>query len=196
MPLRNCKYWIFDMDGTLTLPIHDFEWIRQKLGLAQGTPILEAINEMPEPEGRRATQLLHDLEMELAHKAKPQPGIESILQSLIDNGKRLGILTRNGREITRTTLIAAGLAGFFEGDSIICRDTCAPKPSPDGVLHLLEIWGASKEETVIVGDFLYDIEAGYHAGIHTVHYDYQGVFSWPEYTHQKITRLDQLQSMM
>ena len=196
MPLRNCQYWIFDMDGTLTLPIHDFEWIRQKIGLDQGEPILEAIKEMPEDAACRATELLHDLEMELAHKAKPQPGVESILQNLIDKGKRLGILTRNGKEITQTTLNAAGLDRFFELDSIVSRDTCAPKPSPDGVLHLLEIWGAAKEEAVIVGDFRYDIEAGYHAGIHTVHYDHQGIFSWPQFTHQKITRLDQLRVMM
>jgi len=196
MPIRNCHYWIFDMDGTLTLPIHDFEWIRQKLGLSPGTPILEAIEKMPADAAHRATELLHDLEMQLAYKAKPQPDIDSILQTLIDKGKRLGILTRNGKEITHTTLKAAGLDRFFEWDAIVSRDTCAPKPSPDGVLHLLEVWGAAKEETVIVGDFRYDIEAGYYAGIHTVHYDHQGLFSWPEFTHQKITELGQLRMMM
>ncbi len=183
------------MDGTLTLPIHDFNWIRQKLGVGQGVPILEAIERMPADAARRATRLLHDLEMELAHKAQPQPGIESVLQTLVDKGKRLGILTRNGGEITRVTLKAVGLEGFFQENSIISRESCSPKPSPDGVLRLLEVWGASKEETVIVGDYRYDIEAGYYAGIQTVHYDHQGIFPWPQFTHQKITELDQLKLM-
>ena len=66
MPLRHCQFWIFDMDGTLTIPIHDFEEIRSALDIAPGTPILEAIKGMPEDQARAVNQKLHDLEMELA----------------------------------------------------------------------------------------------------------------------------------
>ena len=148
------------MDGTLTIPVHDFEVIREKLGISSGTPILEAISIMPEKQAEKARQLLHDLEMELAHEAQPQPDAEALLESLVAKGKQLAILTRNGEEIGHATLKAAGLDKYFSSETLIGRDTCPPKPQPDGVHYLLNYWGAEKDSTVIVGDFLYDIQAG------------------------------------
>ena len=46
--LTASKYWVFDMDGTLTVAVHDFNAIRDELGLPQGRPILEQLAEMPE----------------------------------------------------------------------------------------------------------------------------------------------------
>jgi len=51
-PLAHCKHWIFDMDGTLTLAVHDFDEIRKSLGIVEGKPILEAISEMT-PDGKQ-----------------------------------------------------------------------------------------------------------------------------------------------
>ena len=183
------------MDGTLTIPVHDFEMIRQKLGISPGKPILEAISMMPQDEAQSARQLLHDLEMELAFDAKPQPDAVAVLDSLVDKGKQLAILTRNGEEIGHATLKAAGLDRYFSRETLIGRDTCAPKPLPDGVYHLLDYWGAEKDSTVIIGDFLYDIQAGFDAGIRTVHFDSQGLFQWPQFTHHKITRLGDLSAL-
>ena len=48
------------MDGTLTLAVHDFDAIRKTLGIAEGKPILEAIDEMPQQQAAEITQqLLH-----------------------------------------------------------------------------------------------------------------------------------------
>ncbi len=184
------------MDGTLTLPVHDFEEIRKQIGIPSGRPILEAIEQMPRAEATRVTRHLHELEMELAYRAQPQPGARKVLEALAGRGRDLGILTRNGREITRATLKTIGLEQYFDRESVICRDTCLPKPSPDGVHRLLKRWNAAKEETVIVGDYLYDIQAGSAAGIRTVHFDCRGVFPWPEYTHHGITRLGDLERMI
>ena len=115
------------MDGTLTLPVHDFEEIRTQLGIESGAPILEAIEKMPEERAKEITQKLHDMEMQLAYQAEPQPGTIDLLEKLRDRGKQLGILTRNGGEITLATLNAIGLEGFFEANSVVSRDDCAPK---------------------------------------------------------------------
>ena len=40
------KHWIFDMDGTLTIGVHDFDMMRSELGLAPDQGILEAVQAM------------------------------------------------------------------------------------------------------------------------------------------------------
>jgi len=184
------------MDGTLTEPVHDFELIRTKLGIPLGPPILEAIRAMPTEKAAQVRENLENLEMELAGQASAQPGIFQIVEKLVNRGKKLGILTRNSEEIAAATLRACGLIDFFQPVSIIGRETCLPKPEPDGVNHLIEYWGASKAETVLVGDFLYDIQAGYQAGIKTVHFDQSGEFKWPQYTNHRITAIAELESMI
>ena len=41
------KHWVFDLDGTLTLPVHDFSIIRQVLGVPQGNDILGYLAPFP-----------------------------------------------------------------------------------------------------------------------------------------------------
>ena len=177
------------MDGTLTIPVHDFEDIRRQLGIEPATPILEAIANMPPAQAKETHRRLHDIEMDIAALAKPQPGAEELLSLLTENGHHLGILTRNDEDIAAATLDASGLSKYFDLSCVVGRETCAPKPLPDGVHHLLRKWAATPENTVMVGDFLYDIEAGKRAGVRTVHFDSSGAFSWPEYTDHKVTRL-------
>jgi len=184
------------MDGTLTMPIHDFNDIRRQLGIKQNAPILEAIKEMPLEQGVQVSARLHQIEMEIASLATPQPGAEALLEELTGAGRQLGILTRNDEDIAEATLKASGLDRFFERDHVIGRETCAPKPLPDGVLHLLSIWSVSPAKTVMVGDFLYDIEAGKKAGVHTVHFDSSGAFQWPEYTDHGVTRIEDISALM
>ena len=51
--LSTKRYWVFDMDGTLTVAVHDFDAIRDALGLPQGRPILEQLAELPADEAQR-----------------------------------------------------------------------------------------------------------------------------------------------
>lgn len=177
------------MDGTLTIPVHDFDEIRRQLGIEPATPILEAIANMPPARANEMHRRLHEIEMDIAALARPQPGAAELLSFLTENGHQLGILTRNDEDIAAATLDASGLAEFFDSSCVVGRETCAPKPLPDGVHHLLRKWAAPPAHTVMVGDFLYDIEAGKRAGVRTVHFDSSGAFSWPEFTDHKVTRL-------
>lgn len=177
------------MDGTLTMPVHDFDDIRRQLGIEKGIPILEAIDAMPQEEAQLTKIRLNEIEMEIAYLAQPQPGASALLESMAERGFELGILTRNDEQIAVATLAASGLKDFFNADAVIGRETCAPKPLPDGVLHLLSIWQADAETTVMVGDYLYDIEAGKKAGVKTVHFDSSGRFSWPQYMDHGVEKL-------
>lgn len=184
------------MDGTLTIPVHDFDDIRRQLGIEPGTPILEAIAKMPSRRAQETHRHLHEIEMGIAALATPQPGAEELLTRLTENGSCLGILTRNDEDIAGATLIASGLDRFFDSSYIVGRETCAPKPLPDGVHHLLAKWSAPASHTVMVGDFLYDIEAGKRAGVRTVHFDSSGTFSWPEFTDHKVTALSEIGALI
>jgi HAD superfamily hydrolase (TIGR01549 family) len=158
--LRNRGHWIFDLDGTLTVSAHDFDHIRRELGLSPETPILEALHAMPESEAAPLWESLNELEFYYAGKASVMRGASELLQKLHDGGRQLAILTRNTMPVVKHTLQACKIDHFFPLDHILDRDSCIPKPSPDGVKRLLDFWQADADDTVMVGDYLYDLEAG------------------------------------
>lgn len=174
MDLSKRSYWIFDMDGTLTMPVHDFDAIRDELGLPQGRPILEQLAELPVEKAAMLRRRLEGIEHEIARSAVKQPGSSELLTALQSRGATIGILTRNSHRNALTTLEACGLAGFFDPRYVVGREMCDPKPSADGINQLLDRWGATPDEAVMVGDFLFDILAGREAGTATVFVDNHG----------------------
>jgi len=190
--LKHRNHWIFDLDGTLTVSAHDFEHIRSELGLAPETPILEALHAMPKAQAAPLWKQLNELEFYYAGKASVMQGAEDLLQCLHEKGRPLAILTRNTMPVVHQTLEACRLAHFFPVEHILDRDSCIPKPSSDGVRRLLEFWQARADDTVMVGDYLYDLEAGKGAGVATVHVDTRGEVDWPEYTDIRVEGLGEL----
>lgn len=190
--LRNRSHWIFDLDGTLTVSAHDFEHIRRELGLAPQTPILEALHAMPAAEAAPLWEQLNELEFYYAGKSSVMQGAAELLHRLHEDGRQLAILTRNTMPVVRQTLAACRLEHFFPVDHILDRDSCIPKPSPDGVRQLLAFWQAEHDDTVMVGDYLYDLEAGKGAGVATVHVDTRGDVDWSEYTDIRVEGLGEI----
>lgn len=185
-------HWIFDMDGTLTRAVHDFDAIRAELGLPRGRLILEALAEKPEPERAALLERLDAIELRLARRAEPQPGAGALLRTLVGRGARLGILTRNSRRNAHETLRAAGLSGFFAADDVLGRDEAPPKPSPAGVLALVRRFGGDASTAVMVGDYRLDLLSGRSAGAMTVYLDPSGHFEFAELADHRIRRLDDL----
>ncbi|NEZ55530.1 HAD family hydrolase [Adonisia turfae] len=179
--LANRTCWVFDMDGTLTLGIHNFEAIRATLELPVGTPILESLRQLPPDIAAVKYKQLREIELDLASQATAQPGAHELLELLISQGKQIGILTRNGKDIAHETLDACGLMDFFEPALVLSRDCHAPKPEPDGILALLDTWEAPSTAAVMVGDYKFDLMAGQRAGTATIYIDTDGEFMWSEY---------------
>ena len=190
--LKHRGHWIFDLDGTLTVSAHDFDHIRRELGLAPETPILEALHAMPENEAAPLWESLNELEFYYAGKASVMQGASELLQKLHENGRQLAIMTRNTMPVVKHTLQACKIDHFFPLNHILDRDACMPKPSPDGVRQLLDLWQADADDTVMVGDYLYDLEAGKGAGVATVHLDTRGNVDWSEFTDIRIEELGEL----
>ena len=81
------------------------------------------------------------------------------------------MLTRNGRSAVDRALARFTALTADDFDVIVTRDDgdVAPKPAPDGVLHAAAAMGVPPEETLVVGDFLLDMQAGRAAGAVTAH---------------------------
>ncbi|KAF1011750.1 MAG: Phosphoglycolate phosphatase [Pseudomonas fluorescens] len=91
-----------------------------------------------------------------------------MVRELAGRGCRLGILTRNARELAHVTLQAIGLADCFAVEDVLGREDAAPKPDPDGLLKLAGAWDVSPAEMVMVGDYRFDLDCGRAAGTRTV----------------------------
>jgi len=181
-PLLARRYWVFDLDGTLTVPAHDFAAIRKRLCIPEEADILAYIDSRENGERARLRKLLDEIEGEVCAIARPAQGASHLMEVLRRRGARVGILTRNTRDIAARTLSAIGIGGYFEPDCILGRDEAAPKPDPDGIFRLGFRWSASAADMVMVGDYLFDLQAGRSAGAATVHVDQSARFRWPHLT--------------
>ena len=187
--------WIFDMDGTLTESLHDFPAISRALGLPAHEPILEALARLSPIEAAKCNQQLTEIELDIARQATPQPGAYDLLNELKSQGKHVGILTRNTKDIAHETLAACDLAEFFAPDDILGRSCCLPKPKPDGILQLLSAWSLSPAAAVMTGDHKFDLLAGRNAKAAAVYLDPQGEFPWKAYADYSVTSLEQLRRL-
>ncbi len=190
------KHWVFDLDGTLTLPVHDFSVIRQVLGVPQGIDILGYLASLPDAEAQPLHEKLNAIETELLERIEPAPGTVQLVKALQRRGSRIGILTRNTRDVAARTLDCLGVGGYFLEECILGRDEAPPKPDPEGLFRLSVQWKTVPAEMVMVGDYLFDLQTGRNAGAATIHVDRTGSFLWPELTDIGVCTLEELLEML
>ncbi len=186
------RHWVFDLDGTLTVAVHDFAAIRHELGVPEGSDILGFISSLQAAEALSLHARLNDIEMELAKKTAPAAGAVSLVETLHGRGVRMGVLTRNTRENALRTLAAIGVGEYFSPACVIGRDDALPKPDPDGIHKLSANWGTMAADVVMVGDYLYDLQSGRAAGVATIHVDRTRAFRWPELADIGVVTLEEL----
>jgi len=195
MTLHHLSHWVFDLDGTLTLAVHDFAAIRRHLGIPAQADILHHLADLPltEREAKHAWLLEH--ERELAVAARPAPGAVALVRTLYERGRRLGILTRNARELALLTLVAIGLEDCFDPAAVLGRDEAAPKPDPGGLLRLADLWQVAPASLVMVGDHRYDLECGRAAGCLTLQVNQPGD-PWPAARDQRFENCQEILSAL
>jgi hydrogenase expression/formation protein HypE len=158
---------LFDFDGTLTVPdTLDFAAVRQAVGCPRGVGLLEHLADVTDAQERRAKEaVLEAWEIEAAGRTRENAGATDLVSTLHDLGVPLGIITRNTRESIDRSLAQLPRIdpGWF--DVIVTRDLpLSPKPLPDGVHYAADQLGVDVGELLVVGDYLFDIEAGKAAG--------------------------------
>ena len=155
------KAVIFDLDGTITRPYFDFDAIRKEMGLdGNAGPVWEAIGKMPLEQRRRTEEILHFHEQKAVVESKLNAGAKQTLQALRDAGISIGILTRN----RRSNALAVAEKHGLKFDAVGGREEGPVKPDAFGVVKLCEQFGVAPEETLLVGDYLFDLQCAKAAG--------------------------------
>jgi HAD superfamily hydrolase (TIGR01509 family) len=155
------KAVIFDLDGTITRPYFDFDVIREEIGLARNSgPILESMEKMTVDQRKRAELILHSHEQKAVMESTLNPGAKRTLSALRTAGIRIGILTRNRKSNAFAIADKHGL----KFDAVVDREDGPIKPDAFGVLRLCEQFGVKPQDTLVVGDYLFDLLCAKAAG--------------------------------
>ena len=155
------KAVIFDLDGTITEPFFDFDAIRQEMGLDRDSgPVLEAMGKMTPQQRERAEEILHFHEQRAVTESKLNAGAKRTLSALRAAGIHIGILTRN----KRSNALAIARKHNLKFEIIVDREDGPVKPDAFGVLRICQQFGVKPEETLLVGDYLFDLLCAKAAG--------------------------------
>jgi len=155
------KAVIFDLDGTITQPYFDFDAIREEIGLARDSgPVLESMEEMTAQQRQDAEKILHYHEQKAVTESKLNANAKKTLSALRAAGIHIGILTRN----KRSNALAIARKHKLKFDAVIDREDGPVKPDAFGVLQLCRQFGVKPEETLLVGDYLFDLLCAKAAG--------------------------------
>ncbi len=194
------KAVLFDFDGTLTKPgALDFVRLKETIGCPADAPVLEFIEGLSTPEQRATTlSVLERFEADAAADSVPNTGAEDLIRFLRAKGLGLGIITRNQRQSLERTLQNFATINSDDFDVIISRETpVARKPNPAGIKLAASIMNVDVKEILMVGDYLFDIQAGRRAGAITAFLDHgivpKNAIPKSDFT---ITRLQELKQII
>ncbi len=179
---------VFDLDGTLFntlgdlavavnyalryfgLPEHDEQRVRTFIGNGSMKLIERSMGEAAKPENISRTGLgvekVHKVFSDFywehcTERTLPNPGVVEFLRN---THARVAMLTNKPERPTFKLLEHFGLRDRFE--FVLCGDTAPErKPSPAGLLKIMESAGVAPAATVMVGDDQPDILAARNAGV-------------------------------
>jgi HAD superfamily hydrolase (TIGR01509 family) len=188
------RFVVLDVDGTLmdTNYLHTEAWARafEEVGhriprarlhkqIGKGSSLL--IREFVEDEQteERIDELHSEIYAELQEYGHPLPGAKELISSLRERGYEVWFVTSAKDEELEHHMQELEAEGRISG---VVNSSAVenPKPAPDIFELALQKAGASPDETVAVGDAVWDVEAAAAAGIRTVAVLTGGAFSRQE----------------
>ncbi|KAG0535458.1 hypothetical protein BDA96_04G368000 [Sorghum bicolor] len=179
-PLRGV---VFDMDGTLTVPVIDFQAMyREVLGgeaayaaaLAAGggaVDILHCIEDWDPDKQRHAYEVIARFGQEGLDRLQIMPGASELCGFLDAKQIRRGLITRNVKDAV--DLFHQRFGMMFT--PALSREFHPYKPDPAPLLHICSTWNIPPHEVIMVGDSLKDdVVCGKKAGAFTCLLDETG----------------------
>lgn len=102
---------IFDMDGTLTIPVLNFKKLRERLNITADIDILEYAKNAAITEQTNIYKIINDFEDEGLEKLEFQPNLYQIFYFLKENNVKQALLTRNNQRA-----VQAFISKFLQDD--------------------------------------------------------------------------------
>jgi HAD superfamily hydrolase (TIGR01509 family) len=185
---------VLDVDGTLmdTAYLHTEAWARAFEEVGHRTPRAQIhkqigkgseqlIQEFVEDEdvAEKVNELHGEIYVDLQEYGHPLPGAKELIASLVERGYEVWFVTSAKPEELEQYLDQLETDGKLTG-IVKSSDVEESKPAPDVFELALEKSGTSPDETVAVGDAIWDVESAAKAGIRTVAVLSGGAFSEEE----------------
>ncbi len=184
MCVLNKKTIIFDLDGTLLdtlddlwtavnaalqkcgLPLRGREEVRAFVGNGIYNLMQRAAGEVPQKVLEEAfAEFKRYYGLHCEDKTKPYEGIMQLLQVCKEKGIQTAVVSNKAdfavKKLAKTYFgdLLAEAVGENEAEGI------RKKPAPDSLLSVMERLGATREDTVYVGDSEVDIQTAQNAGV-------------------------------
>jgi len=207
--MAKLEAFIFDLDGTLVdaLPDirananralkslgYDFELSLEETkphvgGGAQKLAASVLGKGMDDPATMALYHAFADIyEQHPADFGKPFPGVMDTLNTFRQRGIPMACVTAKPAKARVQVLDILGLTPYL-AHALSPEDGFAKKPAPDMLLECCRVMDVKPENTVMVGDTRFDIEAGFNANCHTVCYCEHGYQPLPEEFEGRVVRL-------
>jgi HAD superfamily hydrolase (TIGR01509 family) len=176
------KAVVLDVDGTLmdTNYLHVEAWARafEQVGhraprskihkqIGKGSDKLVPLFVEDEDAAEKANQLHSELYMEMQEHGFPLPGARELIASLGERGYQVWFVTSAKPEELEHHMELLEAEGRIAG-VVNSGDVEESKPAPDIFKLALREAGVGVDETVAVGDAVWDVEAAREAGVRTV----------------------------
>ncbi|XP_015088720.1 haloacid dehalogenase-like hydrolase domain-containing protein At2g33255 [Solanum pennellii] len=201
---------VFDMDGTLTVPVIDFqamyravlghdEYLAVKSKNPSGIDILHHIESWSPDKQRRAYEVIADYEKQGLDRLQIMPGAAELCSFLDSRNIRRGLITRNVKDAVDLFHERFGV----KFSPALSREYRPYKPDPAPLLHICSTWEVQSNEVMMIGDSLKDdVACGKRAGAFTCLLDETGRYDAPEYANvqhkpdYKVSSLVEVQSLL
>ncbi|KAF3773951.1 hypothetical protein EJ110_NYTH54187 [Nymphaea thermarum] len=186
-PKAKLRGVVFDMDGTLTVPVIDFsamyravlgdDYASIKSSSSLGVDILQHIDSWSPDRQKKAYDIIADFEGRGLEQLQIMPGAKELCEFLDARQIRRGLITRN----VKTAVDLFHLRFGMSFDPALSREFHPYKPDPAPLLSICSVWGVRPDEVIMVGDSLRDdVTCGRRAGAFTCLLDEKGKYASPD----------------
>jgi len=173
---------LFDLDGTLidSVYTHVLAWrealeqtgidlsvwrIHRRIGMSGGLFVRalarETGRDLDVEEVAKLQQLHIDAYESMASQVRPLPGARDLLERLQREGVPFAVATSGG---TVSARVGLQMLGFGSEVPLVTRDQVAyAKPNPDLFLAAAKLLGVAVEQSIVVGDSIWDMLAAQRA---------------------------------
>ncbi|KAM5553410.1 haloacid dehalogenase-like hydrolase domain-containing protein [Rosa sericea] len=209
-PRARLRGVVFDMDGTLTVPVIDFsamykavlgekEYIRIRAENPSGIDILHHIESWSVEKQQKAYDTVADFERRGLERLQIMPGAAELCGFLDSKNIRRGLITRN---------VKSAVDLFHERFRLsfspaLSREFRPYKPDPAPLLHICLAWEVNPSEVMMIGDSLKDdVACGKRAGAFACLLDEVGRYDSPEFANVdhkpdfKVSSLTEIHSIL